>query len=180
MSQSIYSEPVIDFLTVAAEYCRSLEQLGQEPVSRREFLTHMTRILPLLYVKASTLPEVDDMELGMMDGELPDHVDEAEYDYVRQAVWHVLMDKDEFLEVFTPDMLYSDEPLQQTISEHLADIYQDIKNFVAIYADRNEDNMMAAIAEIIDLFHSDWGQKAVNVMRPMHSLLYSADDVDEL
>lgn len=180
MSQTIYNDSVIDFLTVAAEYCRSLEQLGQEPVTRRELLTHMTRILPLLYVKATTLPEVDEMELDTLDGELPDHVDEEEYDYVRQAVWRVLMDKDEFLEVFTPDMIYSDEPLQQTISEHLADIYQDIKNFVAIYADRNEDNMLAAIAHVNDLFHSDWGQRLVNVMRPMHSLLYSGDDVDEL
>lgn len=177
MSKPIYSESVIDFLTVCAEYCISLEKLSAEPQTSRDFLMHMTRILPLLYVKVTLLPVVE----AMGEEDLPEHVDEAEYNFVRQNVWRLLQDKDNFLEVFTPDMIYSDNPIENTISENLADIYQDIKNFVAIYADQNEVNMNNAIVRVQETFREYWGQTVVNVLRPMHSLVYSGqlDDTEE-
>ena len=34
-------------------------------------------------------------------------------------------DKDDYLDVFVQDMVYSDQPIKKSISEDLADIYQD-------------------------------------------------------
>ena len=38
-------------------------------------------------------------------------------------------EKDDYLDVFIQDMVYSDQPITRNISEDLADIYQAIKDF---------------------------------------------------
>ena len=152
----IYSPVVIDMVTVSAEYCLFLEKLSLSGTTRRKFLEQITRLLPLIYVKASLLPRLDDS--GYFD--LPITVSEDDYEEVRQMVWRLLKGDDEYLEVFTPDMQYSEGAMTHTISEDLADIYQDLKNFVAVFADRR-------------------GQCLVNVMRPLHDLLYTKAEDEE-
>ncbi len=165
----VYSSAVIDMITASAEYCIFLEKLNSTATSRRQLLEQITRLLPLIYVKASLLPELD--SLGAFD--LPEVVTEEDYDEVRQSVWRLLKADDEYLEVFTPDMQYSEGAMTHTISEDLADIYQDLKNFVAMFADRNDEAMQDAIVKVQENFREYWGQRLVNVMRPMHDLLYN-------
>ncbi len=171
----VYSPVVIDMITVSAEYCLFLEKLTSSATTRLQFLEQITRLLPLIYVKASLLPKLDD--LGYFD--LPITVSEDDYDEVRQSVWRLLKADDEYLEVFTPDMQYSEGPMTHTVSEDLADIYQDLKNFVAVFADRNEEAMNDAIVKVNDNFRTYWGQCLVNVMRPLHDLLYSKAENEE-
>lgn len=162
----IYAQTVIEFITVAAEYCIFLEKVHE--ADRKSFLERMTRLLPLVYVKATLLPYVE--EFG--DEELPEFVTEDDYDAVRHDIWRVLKGDDNYLEVFSPDMQFSETPITASISEDLADVYQDLKNFVGTYADRNEVNMNNALFKIQENFAAYWGQKVVNVMRPLHDLLY--------
>jgi len=162
----IYAQTVIEFITVAAEYCIFLEKANE--ADRKGFLERITRLLPLVYVKATLLPYVE--EFG--DENLPEFVTEDDYDSVRHAIWRVLKGDDNYLEVFSPEMQFSETPITASISEDLADIYQDLKNFVGTYADRNEVNMNNALCKIQENFAAYWGQKAVNVMRPLHDLLY--------
>lgn len=169
--KTIYSQAVIDMLTVSAEYCVMLEKLSAKPMTRQQFVGQITKVLPLLYVKAALLPEVDPE-----DDYLPEVVTEDDYEEVRQAVWRLLKAGDEYLEVFTPDMAYSEGATTRTISEDLADIYQDLKNFVAIYAERNEDAMQTALARVSENFRNYWGQRLVNAMRPLHELCYNSDN----
>ena len=114
-----YSPAVIDMITVSAEYCLFLEKLITSGTTRLQLLEQITRLLPLIYVKASLLPEFE--EYGSL---LPEAVTEEDYDEVRQSVWRLLKADDEYLEVFTPDMQYSEGAMTHTISEDLADIYQ--------------------------------------------------------
>ena len=167
---SVYAQPVIDMLTVSAEYCLLLEKLNEQGTTRDQLLQQITKVLPLLYVKAALLPE---MEPQPLIGELPEAVTEDDYEDIRKSVWQLFKEDDEYLEVFTPDMQYSEGAVTHTISEDLADIYQDLKNFVAIYADRNEDAMADAITRVADNFKTYWGQRLVNVMRPLHELCYN-------
>lgn len=162
----IYAQTVIEFITVAAEYCIFLEKAYE--ADRKDFLDRMTKLLPLIYVKATLLPYVE--EFG--DEELPEFVTEDDYDSVRHAVWRVLKGDDNYLEVFSPEMQFSETPITASISEDLTDIYQDLKNFVGTYADRNEVNMNNALCKIQENFVAYWGQRVVNVMRPLHDLLY--------
>ena len=172
-SSTIYSPAVIDMLTVSARFCNFLEQLSAAGTTRRQLLDQLTRVLPLLYVKAILLPQVEPTD--EIDT-LAEIVTEDDYEEVRQSVWRLLQADDEYLEVFTPDMQFSEGATTRTISEDLADIYQDLKNFAAIYADRNEAAMPDAIAKVSDNFRTYWGQRLVNAMRPLHELTYNRPD----
>lgn len=169
----LYAPAVIDFITVSVEYCALVEKL--EGVSRRQMLDKLTRMLPLIYVKASLLPAIENEE-GLA---LPEIVGEDDYDFVRRGIWNVLRDKDDYLDVFSADMQFCEAPITCSISEDLADIYQDLKNFVAIYADRNELLMADAIAKVSENFRTYWGQKLVNAMRPLHEITYTSSEEEE-
>ena len=56
-SQVIFDRNTIEFVTVAAEYCAFLER--SEGKKRSAFVDTTLKILPLLYLKASMLPEVE-------------------------------------------------------------------------------------------------------------------------
>ena len=55
-SQTIFDKNVIEFVTVAAEFCAFLERA--ERMKRSTFVDTSLKILPLLYLKASTLDRV--------------------------------------------------------------------------------------------------------------------------
>ena len=56
-SQVIFDRNAVEFVTVAAEFCKFLEQA--EGVKRSAFVDTSLKILPLLYLKASMLPECE-------------------------------------------------------------------------------------------------------------------------
>ncbi len=51
----IYDKRVIEFIAVAVEFCTILE--GEDKLSRAGWIDRMLKILPLLYLKASLLPQ---------------------------------------------------------------------------------------------------------------------------
>jgi len=169
----IYSPAVIDFITVSVEYCALVEKL--QGVTRKQLLDKVTKMLPLIYVKASLLPTIENEE----SYNLPEAVTEEDYEYVRRGIWNVLREQDDYLDVFNADMQFSEAPITCSISEDLSDIYQDLKNFVAIYADRNELLMNDAIAKVSENFRDFWGQKLVNAMRPLHEITYTNTEEEE-
>lgn len=174
-NKGVYQQSVIEMLTVSAEYCIMMEKLGTSGTTRSQFLGQITKVLPLIYVKASLLPVLEESGFG----EPQEIVTEEDYEEVRQHIWRLLKADDEYLEVFTPDMQYSEGAMTRTISEDLADIYQDLKNFVAIFADRNEEAMAEAVIKVKENFAMYWGQRLVNAMRPLHELTYSGKADEE-
>lgn len=165
-SQPIYAPSVIDFITVSAEFCVYLEK--NEETEKTDFISKISKLLHLIYVKASVLPDVEEDE----ESYLQEYVTEEDYNFVQNKVWSILKEDDEYLEVFSSEIRYSEAPVVATISEGIADIYQDLKNFIAIYADNNEECMHAALAKVKENFRTYWGQKLVNVLRPIHEVLY--------
>ena len=158
----LYQRDILEFVTVAVQYCAYLEDTEER--SRESFVDTMSKLLPLLYLKGSLLPQYE----TYADNMLSDYVTEENYDIVRNNIAYIMADKDDYLDVFVDDMKYSDEPILMTISENLADIYQDIKNFVYIYKQGVEDEMMSALEQCNQYFKTEWGQKLVNVLRAIH------------
>lgn len=58
-SQIIFERNSVEFVTVAAEYCALIER--SEGQKRADFADTLLKILPLLYIKASMLPECEVM-----------------------------------------------------------------------------------------------------------------------
>jgi hypothetical protein len=164
---NIYSKEVVGFAKASAEYCLALENCRQ--TQPRDFVKRMLSVLPYIYVNAEAL-----LETVFDNGLAADtQVTEEDYNYIRLAVYDLLGQYDEYLDVFMEDMKYSDRPILRTISEDLADIYQDLRNFLAVYREGIEGLSEAALNDVIENFKHDWGQKCVNVMRPLHDVLYN-------
>ncbi len=169
----VYSINVIEFVTVGREFCNWLESFSEQ--SREEFLDTSLKILPLLYLKANMLPKTE----PILDDFVERFVTEEEYDQIRLQLKMKMGGFDEYLEVFTDEMRHSDIPLSSTVSENLADIYQDIKDFLMNYRLAITDIMNDALAEVINHFETYWGQSLVNVLRALHQVRYGNEDLGD-
>lgn len=173
LKEIVYSRDSIEFVTVAVQYCAYLENIAE--VTESELADKLTKILPLLYLKASLVPETD--TVNDEDPEIT--VSEEDYNYISSKLYNIFLNNDAYLEVFLEDMKYSETPIAASISEDLADIYQDTKNFITIFERGITENMNDALYLCIENFKTYWGQKLVNVLRALHSLKYSVQQNEE-
>lgn len=169
LKETVYSRDSIEFVTVAVQYCAYLENF--EEITESDLTDKLTKILPLLYLKASLVP---DTEIVSDEG-IEISVTESDYNYIASKLYNVFLGNDIYLEVFLQDMKYSETPIAANISENIADIYQDLKNFVTIFERGITENMNDALYVCTENFKTYWGQKLVNVLRALHSLKYSAE-----
>ncbi len=167
MNMDVYNKHVIEYVTVAAETCLLLEHVNE--CTRNEFIVRSLKLLPLLYAKAVVL-EIPAM---VLDDAPERFVTEDDYQYVRESVEALLGNDNVYLEVFHSEMKYSDTPIAAFISENLADIYQELKDFAASYRIGVEDIMNDALAVSLEAFGEHWGQKLLNAVRALHALRYS-------
>lgn len=172
-SQVIFDRNVVEFVTVAAEFCKFLEQA--EGAKRSAFVDTTLKILPLLYLKASMLPECE-----TIGEEAPEtFVTEETYEVLRMNLANILAEKDDYLDVFVSDMKYSDQPITKNISEDLADIYQDIRDFIFVFQLGLNETMNDSLAICQENFRLYWGQKLVNTLRALHDVKYAQGEDEE-
>lgn len=172
-SQVIFDRNVIEFVTVAAEFCNYMERT--EGMKRSDFVDTTLKILPLLYLKASLLPECHAMGEDMPEN----YVTEEIYEMLRMNLAGLLAGRDDYLDVFVEDMKYSDQPITRYISEDLADIYQDIKDFIFVFQLGLNETMNDSLAICQENFRTYWGQKLVNTLRALHEVKYAQTEEEE-
>ncbi len=163
----VYSTKVIEFVTVAAETCLFLERASE--FSKTDFIRKSVKILPLLYLNASMI----DIPDPVFDDSIEHFVNEEDYQFVREQVEQLLSDDDSYLEVFHPDMALSDTPIAAFVSENLADIYQELKDFAANYQLGDVDIMNDSLVICLEAFGQHWGQKLLNALRALHAVRFS-------
>ncbi len=158
----IYSHDTLDFVKVAISYCSLLEQANE--ALRDGFVSKMLKIIPLLYLKAQLLTCAE------CEGEMlpAPHVTEEDYNFVLSNVKVLLQDDDEYLAVTDPDDLQTEDTQWKSVSEHLADVYQSVRNFLAVYQEGIEDCMQDALWVLMHEFRDFWGQKLVNALARLH------------
>lgn len=169
----VYSKQVVEFVTVANEYCNTIEKMGQHSVEQN--LQNLRRLLPLLYLKATLLP----VNERVLDEELEKFVSEFEYTRLQQRWLQALGEHDSYYEVFDPDIQFGEETVTASISENLMDIYQDLKDFVVSYSMGDEAVMNDSLNECVLHFDDFWGQRLVNVLRAVHKLVTDRIEFDE-
>jgi hypothetical protein len=168
-----YSKNVIEFITVANEFCSFLER--SESLETPDFLERLQKILPLLYLKASLLPE---FEFEAEDG-LEKFVSEMDYNLIQQKILRHTGANDDYQEVFLSEMQFSESALTASISENVADIYQEMKDLVMSFRMMNDEVMEQAVWECKNNFSQLWGQSLVNCLRAIHNLIYAENTQDE-
>ena len=168
----VYKPETIEFITVVAEVCLFLENTGE--MEKDEFIDKAIKILPLLYLKCNLLPTTD----YEGDGYVEQFVGEDDYDFVCERIKNLLGEEDAFLEVFHPDIQFSDTPIAAFISENLADIYQELKDLAANYQIGETSIMNDAIINCMESFKEHWGQKTLNALRALHHVKYQSGSIE--
>ncbi len=164
IESTVYSENVLGFNVLATQYCTMLDKLSL--LSQRNFVDKCHRLLPLIYLKAIILPETEAIDPEMIDKS----VTQEEWEEVQHAVAQKMSGVDTYSEVL--DSLNDDQQMT-SLSEGFADIYQDLKDYLALYNMGTPEIMNDAIWECKNNFKSFWGQRLVNILRVLHHLLYS-------
>jgi hypothetical protein len=173
-SDLVYSRNVIEFVAVANEFCKYTEHASD--LKGDELLKILQRILPLMYLKTSLLPQ------------LTPYFEDGNEKFVTEPDWirihEILKEKfgtaNDYLEVFDEKINDSEGPVLSGISENMADIYQDIKDFLLLYQTGNVEVMNDAVWECRMNFENFWGQKLVNSMRAIHKFLYSGEEIGKV
>jgi hypothetical protein len=173
-SEVVYSKNVIEFVTVANEYCSFVETVDQ--FTRKDFLSRIQKLFPLLYLKASLLPEPD--------AKLPDEmaekfISEDDYNYILNKLAVKIGEYDAYQEIYDSSLQYSYIPVEGSIAENITDIYQDLKDFILSYRIGTVEVMNDALRECRANYEQYWGQRLVNGLRAIHYLLYSNVNLDE-
>jgi hypothetical protein len=176
--ESYRSRQVIELLTVANEYCLFLEK--SEEHGKEILLDFISKISPLLYLKGALLPTVMVSDPG------------ANERFVTQEQWedmfltlHRIFGKDDLFWVAIPESDGQYTLIKASLAEQLADIYQDMKDFVLLYQKNLQDSMENAASEIKKLFCSHWGIRISQFQRHVHTLIHGepgegTEEIDEI
>lgn len=172
--EEVFNLPsVSEFVMVASEYCLFVENTSR--FNKKDFLDKTRKILPLLYLKGSLLPKLE----AIFDDENETFVTEEDWDIIHQSIKNKLGYHDEYREVYDP---LTHEQLEQStasISDNLADIYQDLKNFISLYNVGTEEIMNDALWDCKLNFEEFWGAKLLNALKAVHVVYFGDDDLEE-
>lgn len=164
--QIIYSQQVIEFTTVVAECCRFLENLTE--ITKSVFIEKILKLFSLLYLKTLIL----ELPENQNDISIERFVSQEDYALLKENIVQILGADDSYLDTFQSDMQYSDMPIAATISENVADIYQEIRDYAQNYQLENEQIMNDALLVCYENFGEHWGQKLLNAIRALHTLKF--------
>lgn len=163
----IYAHDTLEFVTVAVEYCALMEKSDER--TEEEFIETLLKLLPLLYMKVQLLPVVETDGAFIPD----DQVTEEDYNFVRDGVYRLLHNHDEYEMLVWDEDMQTEESRWCSVSEGLADVYQALRNFVAVYQQRVETCMLDALWQLRDNFEIYWGQTLLDTLRQLHRIRYS-------
>lgn len=170
----VYSRNVVEFATVAKEFCSFIEGCSQHKA--KTFVATTNKLLPLLYYKATLLPTTE----PVYDEGNEQFVSELDYRLIESKVEDLLGQHNDFLEIYDKRADANDGHFTVSIAEYLADIYQDLKNFTMRYHVGNTDVMNDALWECTLNFGEFWGIRLVNLIRAFHILQFNDIDLDNI
>ena len=154
------------FIALTNEYFQAIETAFDH--DRNHFVSAMVKLLPRIYITAN------DLSLNAMtDSYIEPALRETQYEQVRNVLSQVMADEDVYLEVFLDNMKYSDTPISATVSENLADLYQEFYNLIHAVQYASSDDQSDILGLCYENFTDYWGQTLCNVMRALHTIYYN-------
>ncbi|HOB84661.1 MAG TPA: DUF5063 domain-containing protein [Bacteroidales bacterium] len=166
----VYSRTVVEFVAAANEFCKYSEHASR--INGGELLRILQRLLPFLYIKASLLPSLEPV---FEDGN-EKFVTEADWEKVNDDFRIQFGTADSYPDLAEDKLNKTENIVPASIAENMADIYQDLKDFLLLYQTGTTEVMNDAIWECRMNFENIWGQKLVNSLRAIHRFIYSGEE----
>jgi hypothetical protein len=161
---------MVEFVTAANEFCRFLEQLNE--VDGRLFIEGSVVLLSRVYSSAVRTGETE----PVFDSPVEASVTEMDWNMVEQRISMILGPHNDYLRPADEEEFDRSELVTQTISEDLADIYQELKDFTMIYGRGMEALMNDAAWEVKARFGDHWGIKLLRALAALHLLYVNGID----
>ncbi|MCF8330904.1 MAG: DUF5063 domain-containing protein [Bacteroidales bacterium] len=167
IEEKVKGSHVIELITVANDFCIFTE--GLEKYDKSDILGYFQKVLPLLYIKGALTPYVPPVE-----DMVPEHyITEENWDNI-YSQFKEKLGEDDMFGLVIHDEIYGDKAEKASIAEGLADIYQDLKDFLVLYQQNTSIARQNAVYECHRLFAARWGHRLVNVHAAIHKLLFSS------
>ena len=169
----VYSKNVLEMITVANEYCLFMER--NSDLSKEDFLFYLQKICPLIYLKAALLPTVE-----VSDEDALEHfVTEEQWEDLFNSMHLKLGEADLYYFIDHHEKSHQDA-VKASLAENLTDIYQDLKDFLLLYAKPLKASKENAVNDCKRLFETRYGYRLVNAHSAIHYLLFREGEKGEL
>lgn len=158
----VKSRQVLEMITVANDFCIFTESLkDKEP---KDIANYYQKVLPLLYIKGSLLPDIEPNDSS------------ANTKYVTEEHWQEIFMAAE--EKFGKDDKYwfpdqNNDLMKESIADNLADIYQDMKDFIVLFQDARLASKENAVADLKFLFGIHWGARISKALYHLHLIIFN-------
>ncbi len=169
----VYSGHVVEFTAVATEFCKYAEHASE--IKGSELIVILQRLLPLLYLKGAMLPLLQPV---FEDGN-EKFVTEADWTRIHDSLKATLGRANDYIELNEDPASAEEGTIMSGIAEDLADIYQDMKNFILLYQTGTEEVMNDAVWECRMNFDSYWGLRLLSSLKALHMFIVSDASVEE-
>jgi hypothetical protein len=168
INNPVAAKSVFEMLTVANDFCSFLEK--SEDFAKIGILIYLQRVLPLIYIKSSLLPDV-----VIEDEEAIEHyVTETEWEEIFNMLRAKFGEDDIHYYVDNHERSHQD-PVRASIAENITDIYQDLKDFLLLYQKPLTTFKQNAVMECKRLFAERYGFRIVNAHSAIHYLLFKEE-----
>ena len=165
----LQSSQVIEMLTVANDFCIFTESINNR--EKTEIINYYQKVMPLLYLKGSLLPEVEVSDESAYER----FVSEEHWENIFNACRQKLEHDDEY---WYPDL--NEELMKESLSDNIADIYQDMKDFVILFQVNRLAAKENALAECRSLFINHWGERCIKALKQFHYLQFKDLKTEDL
>jgi len=166
----VYSKALVAFVKAANGFCQFLEEL--KGTEGKAFIAtsvlHLSDLYALFMKAGETEP--------VFDTPPEPTVTETEWSALFHKIAGILGPHNDILRVAAENEFDRSELVTHAISEDMADIYQELRDFTVIYSRGLEELMNDAAWELRVRFAEHWGEKLLRALSALHQLY--VNDVD--
>ena len=160
----VYSPAILELVRRANEFCLFLENIRD--TKARDFIGQSVVQLSGIY---TTMLEAGETEAD--EDALPDPtVSEQDWSALYQGIATQLGPWNEIIRPAEEDEFDRSEVVSHTISEDMADVYQELRDFTTVYARGMEEFMNGAAWNLRERFTEHWGKKLLRALSALHEL----------
>ena len=159
------------FIAMTNEFCNEIENVLD--YEKEAFLAQMLKLLPRIYIAASDIEYAG----SLCDYYIDSYLEEESYNQVRNYVAQLVGEDDVYLDTFVDGMKYSDTPIASSVSENLADLYQEFFNFIASIKDVSTEVQQELLGSCKENFNNYWSQTICNSLKAINKAYYNPDNL---
>lgn len=169
----VYSSEMLEFVRAANECCAFLEEL--KGTEGRLFITGSVKHFSAVYASFVNSGDTE----PVFESATEPTVTEQQWSALYQKIGMILGSYNDILRIADEDEYDRSEVVKHTISEDVADVYQELKDFSSIYSRGMEELMNDAAWELKERFAEHWGTKLLRALQALHELYVTEVDPNE-